>query len=393
MDPLLSPNYLTGYFFGLTLELHIFRVVVSLIREYGLLCVKSSLPFTNQILHCVMLAAGCSVKLIRDSVTPLLPFIATLGSSVPEPMQVSSREEALNQVVSEVQAQQEVSLFRLVQLEHLAPFLPMGKETVAAAVLRCLSSINSSIAVMHSINQSTLRVVERCYWVLSALPLSSGQLCDLFTLTPLFIQSLSSCYAFTTTKVLYKPLGVCIVRNPGSCVACMFEYLDMGSELPRIASVDLMDTLFAACTTTDSLDPFLQTIRENWSNFDALLFRSLDAPPQSPAYAIPNHVVSLVRASRLPHASASPVALVVGPVQRHHGGDVATEAVEPAVHADSEAGGGGLGGDPSRASSAERLVPGRHARGRESVPAGAGDLGLHSVDDAALCTQSAGVTR
>ena len=70
VDPLLSPNYLTGYFFGLTLELHIFRVVVSLIREYGLLCVKSPLLFTNQIFHCIMLAAGCSVKLIRDSVTP-----------------------------------------------------------------------------------------------------------------------------------------------------------------------------------------------------------------------------------------------------------------------------------------------------------------------------------
>ena len=155
VDPLLSPNYLTGYFFGLTLELHIFRVVVSLIREYGLLCVKSPLLFTNQILHCIMLAAGCSVKLIRDSVTPLLPFIAALGSSVPEPMQASSREEVLNQLVSEVQAQQEVSLFKLVQLEHLAPFLPMGKETVAAAVLRSLSGINSAIAMMHSINQST----------------------------------------------------------------------------------------------------------------------------------------------------------------------------------------------------------------------------------------------
>ena len=67
VDPLLSPNYLTGYFFGLTLELHIFRVVVSLIREYGLLCVKSPLLFTNQIFHCIMLAAGCSVKLIRTA--------------------------------------------------------------------------------------------------------------------------------------------------------------------------------------------------------------------------------------------------------------------------------------------------------------------------------------
>ena len=393
MDPLLSPNYLTGYFFGLTLELHIFRVVVSLIREYGLLCAKSPLLFTNQILHLVMLAAGCSVKLIRDSVTPLLPFIATLGSSVPEPMQASLREEALNQLVSEVQTQQEVPLFKLVQLEHLAPFLPMGKETVAAAVLRCLSNIHSAIAVMHSINQSTLRVIERCYWILAALPLSSGQLYDLLTLTPLFFQSLSSCYAFTSTKVLYKPVGVCIVRNPGACVACLFEYLEMGSELPRIASVDLMDTFFGACTTTDSLDPFLQAVRESWSTFDTLLFRYLDVSPLSPAYAIPNHIVSLVPAGALPHSSAPPVALVLRPVRRRHGDDVAAEAVEPAVHADPEAGGGGFGGDSSRAPAAERRVPGRHARGGEPVSAGAGSLGVHSVDDAALRTRSAGVTR
>ena len=119
--------------------------------------------------------------------------------------------------------------------------------------------------------------------------------CDIFKLfmpVKKFIRVKSILYPYTDECI-------CIVRNPSSCVACMLG--DMVSELPRIASVDLMDTLFAACTTADSLDPFLQAVRESWSNFDTLLFRYLDVSPLSPAYAIPNHIVSLVSVITLSH--------------------------------------------------------------------------------------------
>ena len=143
-----------GSYFGLPLDLQLFRVCVSLIRQYSLLCVQTHSPllYTKQIIHCITIAAGCSVKTVSNNVLPLLPFLATLDSTIPTQLHPAAREEYLSQLAAEIQVQHEVPLFDLIQLERLAPYLPTGQDLVSLAVMRCLSAIRSSIASLHTVN-------------------------------------------------------------------------------------------------------------------------------------------------------------------------------------------------------------------------------------------------
>lgn len=161
VDPSVAPTPAMGFYFGLPLDLQLFRVCVSLIRQYSLLCVQTHSPllYTKQIVHCVSLAAGCGVKTVSNSVVPLLPFLATLDATVPSQLHPAAREEYLSQLAGEIQVQHEVPLFDLLQLERLAPYLPAGQERVSVAVLRCLGAIRAGIGSLHTVNVGLFSVL------------------------------------------------------------------------------------------------------------------------------------------------------------------------------------------------------------------------------------------
>ena len=151
-----------GMYFGLPVDLQLFRICVRLLCQYALSCIhtNTSTMYSREIITHVLLAAGCSVQSISDSITPLLPYLSVLDPTSVA-LQGKSYEDVFSQMVDKARSNTETAMFDLLQVERVVLYLSSGKERVSAAAIRCLveigTIINALIADKHSIKV--------CYWI------------------------------------------------------------------------------------------------------------------------------------------------------------------------------------------------------------------------------------
>ena len=135
-----------GMYFGMPVDLQLFRICIRLLCQFALVCIHTNTPTTynREIITHVLLAAGSSVQSISDSVTPLLPYLNILDPTSVA-LQGKSYEEVFTQMVDKVRTHTETTMFDLLQVERVVLHLSSGKERVSTAAIRCLVEIGTIV--------------------------------------------------------------------------------------------------------------------------------------------------------------------------------------------------------------------------------------------------------